>query len=84
MEEANNLLRLKVDVLRDMLSETAAESRLMEKELEELKSISRRRKKHPEDICQEQREKPIRPVSYTHLTLPTTCRGCRSRWSPYH
>ena len=24
------------------------------------------------------------PVSYTHLTLPTTCRGCRSRWSPYH
>ena len=21
------------------------------------------------------------PVSYTHLTLPTTC---RSRWSPYH
>ena len=26
----------------------------------------------------------IRPVSYTHLTLPTTCRGCRSRWSPYH
>ena len=25
-----------------------------------------------------------RPVSYTHLTLPTTCRGCRSRWSPYH
>ena len=26
----------------------------------------------------------IKPVSYTHLTLPTTCRGCRSRWSPYH
>ena len=23
-------------------------------------------------------------VSYTHLTLPTTCRVCRSRWSPYH
>ena len=23
-------------------------------------------------------------VSYIHLTLPTTCRGCRSRWSPYH
>ena len=30
-----------------------------------------------------QREKQA-PVSYTHLTLPTTCRGCRSRWSPYH
>ena len=24
------------------------------------------------------------PVSYTNLTLPTTCRVCRSRWSPYH
>ena len=24
------------------------------------------------------------PVSYTHLTLPTTARRCRSRWSPYH
>ena len=23
-------------------------------------------------------------VSYTHLTLPTIRRGCRSRWSPYH
>ena len=23
-------------------------------------------------------------VSYTHLTLPTTTFGCRSRWSPYH
>ena len=23
-------------------------------------------------------------VSYTHLTLPTTCRVCISRWSPYH
>ena len=24
------------------------------------------------------------PVSYTHLTLPTTLSTCRSRWSPYH
>ena len=24
------------------------------------------------------------PVSYTHLTLPTTGNTCRSRWSPYH
>ena len=24
------------------------------------------------------------PVSYTHLTLPTTWSRCRSRWSPYH
>ena len=29
---------------------------------------------------------PLQPgaVSYTHLTLPTTCTPCRSRWSPYH
>ena len=26
----------------------------------------------------------IEPVSYTHLTLPTTVGPCRSRWSPYH
>ena len=29
-------------------------------------------------------EPGLRPVSYTHLTLPTTCTPCRSRWSPYH
>ena len=26
----------------------------------------------------------IQTVSYTHLTLPTILRSCRSRWSPYH
>ena len=26
----------------------------------------------------------VSAVSYTHLTLPTTCNLCRSRWSPYH
>ena len=29
-------------------------------------------------------DKVKKPVSYTHLTLPTTARRCRSRWSPYH
>ena len=27
---------------------------------------------------------PVMAVSYTHLTLPTILRSCRSRWSPYH
>ena len=26
----------------------------------------------------------LRPVSYTHLTLPTNQYQCRSRWSPSH
>ena len=26
----------------------------------------------------------VNPVSYTHLTLPTSAVACRSRWSPYH
>ncbi|XP_005994329.1 protein chibby homolog 1 [Latimeria chalumnae] len=44
LEEENNLLRVKIDILLDMLSETTAESHLMEKELEDLKSHRRRRK----------------------------------------
>ena len=31
-----------------------------------------------------QRDFDTTPVSYTHLTLPTTLHECRSRWSPYH
>ena len=27
---------------------------------------------------------PLKSVSYTHLTLPTTCTPCRSRGSPGH
>ena len=29
-------------------------------------------------------EGDMQPVSYSHLTLPTTSALCRSRWSPYH
>ena len=41
------------------------------------------------DIAEELALPPVKihcsiPVSYTHLTLPTTPLMCRSRWSPYH
>ncbi|XP_036295458.1 protein chibby homolog 1-like [Pipistrellus kuhlii] len=42
--EENNLLQVKVEVLMDMFSETTAEFQIMKKELEELKSVNRRRK----------------------------------------
>ncbi|EPQ18290.1 protein chibby homolog 1 isoform X1 [Myotis yumanensis] len=44
LEEENNLLQVKVEVLLDMFSETTAEFQIMKRELEELKSVNRRRK----------------------------------------
>ena len=35
-------------------------------------------------VTQPELERNPTAVSYTHLTLPTTARRCRSRWSPYH
>ena len=35
-------------------------------------------------ICISLMASDAEPVSYTHLTLPTTGIRCRSRWSPYH
>ena len=37
-----------------------------------------------EDVAKQMNEVVVIAVSYTHLTLPTTARRCRSRWSPYH
>ena len=34
--------------------------------------------------CKECTVHCYKPVSYTHLTLPTNYLQCRSRWSPYH
>ena len=36
------------------------------------------------EIALIQKLNDYRAVSYTHLTLPTILRSCRSRWSPYH
>ncbi|KAE8611467.1 hypothetical protein XENTR_v10012462 [Xenopus tropicalis] len=44
LEEENNLLRVKVELLLDMLSEAAADSHLKEKEMEEMKNLTGRRK----------------------------------------
>ncbi|XP_024435075.1 protein chibby homolog 1 [Desmodus rotundus] len=44
LEEENSLLQMKVDILLDMFSETTAEFQIMKKELNELKSVNRRRK----------------------------------------
>ena len=42
------------------------------------------RHKEREAETQAEGEAGSMPVSYTHLTLPTTRLRCRSRWSPYH
>ena len=44
---------------------------------------------NPRVVTANQQEATIKqgteiPVSYTHLTLPTTIPSCRSRWSPDH
>ncbi|XP_016343801.1 protein chibby homolog 1-like [Sinocyclocheilus anshuiensis] len=44
LEEENNLFRLKIEVLLDMLSESTAETHLIKKELEDVRSNSRRKK----------------------------------------
>ncbi|XP_059386217.1 protein chibby homolog 1-like [Carassius carassius] len=44
LEEENNLLRLKIEALLDMLSESTAETHLIQKDLEDFRSNSRRKK----------------------------------------
>ncbi|XP_051969075.1 protein chibby homolog 1-like [Xyrauchen texanus] len=44
LEEENNLLKIKIEVLLDMLSESTAETHLILKELEDIKNNSRRKK----------------------------------------
>ncbi|XP_055033052.1 protein chibby homolog 1 [Misgurnus anguillicaudatus] len=44
LEEENNLLKIKIEILLDMLSESTAETHLIQKELEDMKNNTRRKK----------------------------------------
>ncbi|XP_067432514.1 protein chibby homolog 1 isoform X1 [Thunnus thynnus] len=44
LEEENNLLKLKIEILLDMLTETTVDNHMMGKEVEEIKTQHRRKK----------------------------------------
>ena len=48
------------------------------------KTITQTEKTEHKNTTEKTVSSDVKPVSYTHLTLPTTPVACRSRWSPYH
>ena len=81
-ERLGDAQHLPAEVVRhEELSDLGAALEVVSSKVDSVFPASKRETQH--DRSPEGRLARI-PVSYTHLTLPTTCRVCRSRWAPYH
>ena len=66
-----------------VISAENKEEKSAEKDEKKPTFINAKEAKEAAKLAKQQRV-DIASVSYTHLTLPTILRSCRSRWSPYH
>ena len=72
---------------KERILKAAKEKRLKKNEegLREMQDNMKQNNNHIIGIPDGEEDQGIEnPVSYTHLTLPTTIGWCRSRWSPDH